>query len=208
MKNSAKIFAALIAAVAILPAYLLYRIGQLVLGADRAFPGWSQLFSLIPGFSGAYLRRAFYGLVFHHCGDGTFIGFGTVFSHRGCWIGRNVYVGVFCCLGEVTLEDDVLIGSHVSIMNGSEQHGIDRLDLLVREQPGRWPHVSCRTGHLGRRPGDRDGRRRPSLRDWGWRRSDQGPPGLRDRGGCSRTIVGYRKDTGPTRLDRPLTEVV
>jgi acetyltransferase-like isoleucine patch superfamily enzyme len=45
-------------------------------------------------------------------------------------------------MGEVTLADDVLIGSNVSIMNGSAQHGIDRLDIPVREQPGDWPHIT------------------------------------------------------------------
>jgi acetyltransferase-like isoleucine patch superfamily enzyme len=76
------------------------------------------------------------------CKAGSWIGFGTAFSHPGCSIGRNAYIGVYCCLGEVTLEDDVLIGSHVSIMNGSKQHGTERLDIPVREQPGEWPHIT------------------------------------------------------------------
>jgi acetyltransferase-like isoleucine patch superfamily enzyme len=42
----------------------------------------------------------------------------------------------------VTLEDDVLLGSHVSITNGAAQHGIDRLDIPIREQPGTWPRVT------------------------------------------------------------------
>jgi acetyltransferase-like isoleucine patch superfamily enzyme len=127
--------------VAISP-FVLYRVGRLALGPDRAFPGWSQAVSLVPGLSGAYLRRAFYRLVFRRCGAGAWIGFGTVFSHPNCAVGSNAYIGVYCCLGEVTLEDDVLIGSHVSIMNGSRQHGTDRLDVPVREQPGEWPHIT------------------------------------------------------------------
>ncbi len=131
-----------LAGLAVLPAVGLYHLGRLALGPEKAFQGWSQLFSLAPGLTGVYLRRAFYRLVFRRVGDGAWIGFGTVFSHPSCSVGRNAYVGVFCCLGEVTLEDDVLIGSHVSIMNGSGQHGIDRLDMPVREQPGAWPHVT------------------------------------------------------------------
>jgi acetyltransferase-like isoleucine patch superfamily enzyme len=42
----------------------------------------------------------------------------------------------------VTLEDDVLLGSHVSAMNGSARHGIDRLDVPIREQPGAWLRVT------------------------------------------------------------------
>jgi acetyltransferase-like isoleucine patch superfamily enzyme len=52
-----------------------------------------------------------------------------------------VYVGVGCMVGDVTLEDDALIGSHVSIINGRRQHGIDRLDIPVREQLGEYPRV-------------------------------------------------------------------
>ena len=53
-----------------------------------------------------------------------------------------MYVGVSCCLGAVTLEDDALLGSHVSVTNGHAQHGIDRLDVPIREQPGIWPRVT------------------------------------------------------------------
>jgi virginiamycin A acetyltransferase len=130
------------ATVLVLPAFLGYRLGCLLLGREKAFPGWSQLFALLPGLSGVYLRRAFYHLVLPRCASGSFINFGTVFSHSTAEVGRDVYVGVSCCLGDVTLEDDVLLGSHVSIMNGSSQHGIDRLDIPVREQPGLWPRVT------------------------------------------------------------------
>src|SRR5437879_2060836 len=122
--------------VLVLPAYVGFRTASLLLGAHRAFPGWSQAFCLIPGFVGIYLRRAFYRLVFPRCDRGAWIGFGTIFSHSTAEVGRSVYVGAFCCLGDVTLEDDVLLGSHVSITNGSGQHGIERFDIPVREQPG------------------------------------------------------------------------
>ena len=86
--------------------------------------------------SGNYLRRAFYRLVLPGCGRDVCLCFGTVFSHPTARVGARMYVGVGCMLGDVTLEDDVLIGSHVSIINGRRQHGIDRLDVAVREQPG------------------------------------------------------------------------
>src|SRR5262249_13441473 len=142
MRQALKFVAEALAAVAVLPAFGLYLAGRLALGPDKAFPGWSQAFSLVPGVTGAYLRRAFYRLVFRRCGAGAWVGFGTVFSHPGCSLGRGAYVGVFCCLGEVTLEGDVLIGSPLSITNGSAQHGPERLDVPVREQPGLWPHVT------------------------------------------------------------------
>jgi virginiamycin A acetyltransferase len=126
----------------VFPCFLAFRLGSLVLGRDKAFPGWSQAFSLLPGLTGVYLRRAFYSLVLPRCAADSWLGFGTVFSHPTARIGRNAYVGAFCCLGSVTLQDDVLIASHVSVANGGAQHGIDRRDIPVREQPGSWPHIT------------------------------------------------------------------
>ena len=91
--------------------------------------------------SGIYLRRAFYRLVLPACGENICICFGTVFSHPTARIGNRVYIGVGCMIGDVTLEDDVLIGSHVSIINGRRQHGIGQLDVPVREQLGEYPRI-------------------------------------------------------------------
>lgn len=142
MKSLAKRLANSAALVLVCPSWFLYLLGKLVLGAEKAFPGWSQAYSLVPGLLGVYLRRAFYRLVLPHCGDDSWLGFGTVFSHGTAEVGDRTYVGVFCCLGDVTLEDDVLLGSHISVMNGGAQHGIARLDIPIREQPGEWQRVT------------------------------------------------------------------
>jgi virginiamycin A acetyltransferase len=141
-RRACKTLANGVAALLVLPCVLAFWLGSLLLGTGRAFPGWSQALSLLPGLSGVFLRRAFYGLVFPKCGADSWISFGTVFSHSTAEIGRSVYVGVYCCLGDVTLEDDVLIGSHVSVANGGAQHGIERLDIPIREQPGIWPRIT------------------------------------------------------------------
>ena len=138
VKNVLNFFALLL----MLPAIGLYWCGALLLGSVVIFPGWSQAVSLLPGLSGVYLRRAFYHCVLSRCEAGSVISFGAVFSSPQAQIGLNTYVGLYCSLGDVTLENDVLIGSHVSIMNGSRQHGIERLDIPVREQPGEWPKVT------------------------------------------------------------------
>jgi acetyltransferase-like isoleucine patch superfamily enzyme len=113
-----------------------------LVGKDKCFPGCSQTVSLLPGTSGAYLRRAFYWWVLPGVGKDSWISFGTVFSHPTVEIGERIYLGVGCMIGDVTLEDDVLVGSHVSIINGNRQHGIERLDIPVREQPGKYPRVT------------------------------------------------------------------
>ncbi len=142
MKRAVKTLLDGLAVVLVLPCWLLYLLGGLVLGRRGAFPGWSQAMSLLPGLPGVFLRRAFYRLVLRRCGRDSCVGFGVLFSHPGAEVGRGAYVGPYCCLGEVTLEDDVLLGSHVSVTNGSAQHGTGRLDIPVREQPGVWPRVT------------------------------------------------------------------
>lgn len=142
MKAGVKVVADFIAHMLVVPAWLMYKFGAVVLGTQQAFAGWSQAFALLPGVTGAYLRRAFYRRALANCGDGGCIMFGTVISHPTACIGRRVYIGAFCALGDVTLADDVLLGSHVSIINGSAQHGIDRLDVPVREQLGMFPRVT------------------------------------------------------------------
>jgi virginiamycin A acetyltransferase len=146
MKSLLKLTADAIATLLVLPAWLLYRMAAIVMGTERAFPGWSQGMSLIPGLCGVYLRRAFYRLVFPECGAGTVISFGTVFSHPTARLGRNVYLGVYCSIGDVTLGDDVLVASHVSIINGGSQHAIDRVDVPIREQTGSYPRITIGRG--------------------------------------------------------------
>jgi acetyltransferase-like isoleucine patch superfamily enzyme len=142
MRTIAKRTAEAIATILVLPFFLGYRLVALFAGPTKAFPGWSQLFSLIPGTSGVFLRRAFYRRVLPCCGRDACISFGTVFSHPTARLGNSAYVGVGCMIGDATLEDDVLIGSHVSIINGRRQHGSSRLDIPVREQPGAYPRVT------------------------------------------------------------------
>jgi acetyltransferase-like isoleucine patch superfamily enzyme len=142
MKRMLKALANGTALLAVLPAFIAFRLAACFLGPAKAFPGWSQAFSLVPGLTGVYLRRAFYRLVLGQVGPDACLSFGTVFSQPTARVGRSVYVGLYCCLGDVTLEDDVLLGSHVSVMNGGSQHGIERLDIPIREQPGTWPHIT------------------------------------------------------------------
>lgn len=137
---------------AVCPAVLLYRIQSLVSDSDSAFAGWSQSFSRIPGQRGVYLRHAFYSCCLRRCDTDASIGFGTIFSHSGASIGHTAYIGNYCSLGDVEIADDVLIASHVSIMNGCAQHGLERLDIPVREQPGVYEPVTIgRDSWIGER---------------------------------------------------------
>lgn len=152
MKRATKRIARFLASTTITVVLLPFWLFVLLVGRDRAFPGWSQLMSLLPGITGVYLRRAFYWWVLPRCGKDVWISFGTVLSHPNAEIGDRVYIGVGCMIGDVTLEEDVLIGSHVSIINGNKQHGIERLDIPIREQPGEFPRVTIgRDSWIGER---------------------------------------------------------
>jgi virginiamycin A acetyltransferase len=146
VRSAAKALADWAAALAVLPCVLAFRITGTLAGRERAFPGWSQAFALIPGLTGVYLRRAFYRAALALCGDDVWLGFGLVISGPGAEFGRRVYVGAFCSLGEVTLEDDVLLGNHASVMNGGAQHGTGRTDVPIRDQPGNLPRVTVGSG--------------------------------------------------------------
>ena len=63
-------------------------------------------------------------------------------SHPGSRLGKGVYVGAYCILGDVDVGDDVLLASFVSITNGGREHGIDRLDTPIRHRPGVRARVS------------------------------------------------------------------
>jgi acetyltransferase-like isoleucine patch superfamily enzyme len=141
MRSLVKRIADAVALVLVLPAVGAYRLAAAIGTPESVFPGYSQGFSLIPGLTGVYLRRAFYRCVLPRCGRDVCISFGSVFSHPTAELGDRVYIGIGCIIGDATLEDDVLVGSHVSIINGRRQHGIERLDIPVREQPGEYPRV-------------------------------------------------------------------
>jgi len=136
MRTIAKSTLRLLSLLVVLPALLAYRAHAAICGSDDAFPGWSQLFSLFPGKTGQFLRHSFYRCTAVQCADDVCIGFGSIFACARISIGHTSYVGNYCSLGEITIENDVLIGSHVSIMNGCHQHGTERLEIPIREQPG------------------------------------------------------------------------
>jgi len=103
---------------------------------DLSLEFHSQLLSLLPGTMGSYLRVAFFRRSVEYCDPTATIAFGVLLSKASAQIHANVYVGPRCLLGCVTLEQDVLLGPAVQIPSGPQTHGIERLDLPIRCQPG------------------------------------------------------------------------
>lgn len=132
----------LICFVLVLPFCAIYHLEKFFVDTDQPFQGMSQLFALFPGTLGNYLRRSFYSIVLEECSLDCCISFGTIFSSSNAVIGKNVYIGTYCTLGDVILNDDVLLGSNVDIINGSKQHHIDDIEKPIREQGGEYPQVT------------------------------------------------------------------
>jgi acetyltransferase-like isoleucine patch superfamily enzyme len=89
---------------------------------EDVFLFWGQVFALIPGLPGRYLRRCFYYLTLEQCALDCEIGFLACFVHRRARVGPRVFVGPAANLGAVTLGAGALIGSRASILNGGRQH--------------------------------------------------------------------------------------
>ncbi|MEO1529727.1 MAG: acyltransferase [Planctomycetota bacterium] len=142
MKATLKSVARSIAILVVLPVLVSHRITAIFVGADTSLESHSQLLSLIPGISGSYLRVAFYRFALQHCDPSATISFGTLFSKTTAVIERNVYIGPRCMLGDVTLEEDVLLGPAVQIPSGPSTHGFQSLETPIRLQPGQKRHVT------------------------------------------------------------------
>lgn len=126
----------IIAVCVALPLVILYRFGALLMGSVAAFQIASHFAALFPGGLGDYFRLGFYKLTLQRCARESVISFGTIFSTPKCAIGRHVSIGAYCIISASTIEDDVLIGSHVHIISGKETHNYSSLSKPIRLQGG------------------------------------------------------------------------
>jgi acetyltransferase-like isoleucine patch superfamily enzyme len=145
-KESVKAVARAVASLCVLPSLISFGIRRVVLGPDRALMGSAQALALVPGVVGQYLRAAFLRRVLAHCAPSATIEFGTIFSKVGARIDEHVYVGPMCHIGLAHLEREVLLGAGVHVPSGSETHGIDDIDVPIREQPGRRQMITIGAG--------------------------------------------------------------
>ena len=126
----------LLAFLAVLPAFLLYRLAAAWPGKGTGVSGVVAVFQLVSGHQRCLPAPGLLPAGAGRLRPGRLPRVRDHLRAPGARVGRGVYVGAFCCLGEIVLEDDVLLASHVSVMNGPRQHGIERLDIPIRKQPG------------------------------------------------------------------------
>lgn len=126
----------LLAAIILLPIFLIYKLQSIFTKSERFFYDCAQLVSAIPGTFGNYVRKEYYKFTLKKCSDSCSIGFRTIISHPDAEIGEFVYIGINCMIGTVKIENDVLIGSNVDIIDGKRTHSFDSLDIPIRFQKG------------------------------------------------------------------------
>lgn len=135
MKEALKGLVLLVCTILVLPLWLLYLVMRAALGT-AAFYGFSQLMALFPGFTGNYLRAAFYRLTLERFGKDACVCFMATLSHPGTEIGAGAYVGPFCNLGLCSIGDDCLLGTGVHVLSGFGQHRADDLSKPIKQQGG------------------------------------------------------------------------
>jgi acetyltransferase-like isoleucine patch superfamily enzyme len=137
MKSVLKLIVSFVCRLLLLPLLLLIRFMELFLESDQPFQLGAHAVSLIPGIVGNYFRKEYYRMTLAKCAPDVCIEFGTIINQATVELGRRVYIGLRCSVGECVIEDDAIIGSNVDIISGKNQHHFDRTDTVIREQGGR-----------------------------------------------------------------------
>ena len=101
-----------------------------------------QLFSMIPGITGEWMRVSILKWITRLPLNQCCISFGTTFSDPKVIIEDGVYIGSGCDIGYAHIKKDTIIGSGVHILSGLSQHGFDSLDMPIKDQPGKYEKVT------------------------------------------------------------------
>ena len=141
MKRWVKTMLEVAAAVALAPVWLFWLAYRLGLGRERACQALGQRAARWPGWGGELLRRVLLRGILAHVGRDVVVSFGSVITKPTAELADGVYVGSYCLLGDVRVGAETLIADHVCIPSGSGQHGIDRLDVAIRQQEGEFRTV-------------------------------------------------------------------
>lgn len=108
---------------------------------EGVFAFWSHVVSLLPGYPGMVLRRAFYRLTLDRCSANFFIGFGALFTHRRGVVEDEVYIGPYALVGSARLRRGCLIGSRASVLSGGELHELDEHGTWTPFDPSRMRQI-------------------------------------------------------------------
>lgn len=108
---------------------------------ETMFALFAQAFAAAPGIPGDYLRIAYYKLTLDRCSLDSRIQFGSFFAHARAQVGRGVYIGSYCILGQAAIGDRTQIASGVQILSGRQQHRRDAEGRILGSDHGEFRPV-------------------------------------------------------------------
>jgi acetyltransferase-like isoleucine patch superfamily enzyme len=109
--------------------------------AEAFFVFWTNVFAILPGHPGVFLRRAFYRLTLEHCAGKFIVGFGALFAHRASRIEEGAYIGAYAIVGSAHLGRGCLIGSRASLLSGPAPHQPDGRGGWTASDPAQWRRI-------------------------------------------------------------------
>jgi virginiamycin A acetyltransferase len=116
------------------PLIVLVWLEKRVFRGEQVFTFCAQLLAPLPGAPGSFLRGAYYFGTLESCSWEAHVGFGSIFTHRGCSMGPRASMGSYCVIGHAHIRAEVMIGSRVSIPSGKRQHIDDDGNLTSNTQ--------------------------------------------------------------------------
>ncbi|MFN3168699.1 MAG: acyltransferase [Phycisphaeraceae bacterium] len=119
LKRLGQTFGGLVA----LPCLLRYAALRRLLGAQRALSLTSEHAGKRPGLLGVYMRQALYRRLLRSVGGDVHFGYQTLMSKPAATLGDRVYLGRFCTVGWVEIDDDVRVADGVQLLSGAHHHG-------------------------------------------------------------------------------------
>jgi acetyltransferase-like isoleucine patch superfamily enzyme len=109
-------------------------------GSVNMFRTWGEIYSLLPGLVGRYVRAAYYHMTLARCPMNLNIGIFSKFNHRQSEVGDRVMIGSYCSIGLVTFADHSACAERSSILSRTPQHNFtdpSRLVLAESNAPSR-----------------------------------------------------------------------
>ncbi|MGW8169131.1 MAG: acyltransferase [Sulfurovaceae bacterium] len=92
------------------------------LSDERGYYNLALALAYVPFFFGEKLRYYFYRYTLAKCGSKIMFKFGSCCLYRDIELYNNITIGLFTTIGKCTIEENVLLGSHVNITSGNQQH--------------------------------------------------------------------------------------
>lgn len=102
----------------------------------RLIGSYGGLLALVPGFTGDFMRRAFYRQVLRQVHESATISAGTTFSSEDVEIGAGVYIGAHCNLGRCRIGQGALLADRVLVIPGKHTHHFKPSGELDLDQVG------------------------------------------------------------------------